>query len=122
MQTAKDTASSLFSGSVLLGAAPGPDAYAACANGGAAGHGTAAELAVAAAGGAPPGECRRSSLEAPTGLGVFELIEGSAAEGAGSTQPWTRARPPPLTLAELETFFDAEGALPCCQLCCAVLC
>ena len=54
------------------------------------------------------GEQRRSSLEASTSLGVFELIEGSP-EGAAASPLWMRARPPPLGLAELSTFFDAEG-------------
>lgn len=51
-------------------------------------------------------ERRRSSLEASTDLGVFELIEGGAAAVMGTA---AYARPPPLSLAELNTFFDAEG-------------
>ncbi|PRW58614.1 TBC1 domain family member 17-like [Chlorella sorokiniana] len=108
-QTAKDTASSLFAGSVLLGTAGAPEA---CLNNGlapASNH--TAGLAAAAEGSLGLEERRRSSLEASTSLGVFELIEGSAAEAAGSSPAWTRARPPPLTLAELNTFFDAEGRL-----------
>ena len=85
-------AAGLASGSAAL---PGPAAAAA-----ATGAGTGTQGAA--------GEQRRSSLEASTSLGVFELIEGSP-EGAAASPLWTRARPPPLGLAELSTFFDAEG-------------
>ena len=124
MQTARDTASSFLAGSVLLGAAGGPEACMANGrHGPTASNGITAGAAGAAADGSQGlEERRRSSLEASTSLGVFELIEGSAAEAAGSSPAWTRARPPPLTLAELETFFDAEGeerlALPCHALLC----
>lgn len=123
-QTAKDTASSLFAGSVLLGTAGAPEA----GPGGTSGAASNGAAGAAAEGGLGLEERRRSSLEASTSLGVFELIEGSAAEAAGSSPAWTRARPPPLTLAELNTFFDAEGErappdVPChAMLCHAVPC
>lgn len=97
LQSAKETASSLLlSGSVLLGAAPaGPPRGGAPAS--------VAGAAVDVAEG-----LRRASLEAPTSCGVFELVEGSAACAAGPAR-WPRVQPPPLTLAELATFFDEEG-------------
>lgn len=109
-QNAKDTASCLFAGSVLLGTAGTPEA---CAGGMA----PPSSGAAAVEGGLGLEERRHSSLEASTSLGVFELIEGSAAEAAGGSPAWTRARPPPLTLAELNTFFDAEGGWLCSMLC-----
>ena len=116
LQNARDTASSLFSGSIMLGAPPLPTTTAATAAARLASVSAASSGAVAAAteatqagrGAAAAEERRRSSLEASTSLGVFELIEGSP-EGSAASPLWTRARPPPLGLAELSTFFDAEG-------------
>jgi hypothetical protein len=110
LQNARDTASSLFGGSIMLGG-PLLPAGAAAAAGLASGSTALAGPAAAVAGGGTEGAAedrRRSSLEASTSLGVFELIEGSP-EGAAASPLWTRARPPPLGLAELSTFFDAEG-------------
>jgi hypothetical protein len=69
----------------------------------------AAAAARGGAAGARAGEAqRRSSLEASTDLGVFELIEGGAAAAAAAGSAPSK-RPPPLSLAELNTFFDADG-------------
>ena len=104
-QSARDTASSLLASTMLL-AAPPPSQ-----NGGAAAPlPPASRAAAGAAAGAEPQ--RRRSMEAHTDLGVFELVSGSS---GGAAPLWTRAPPPPLTLAELNTFFDSEGA--CVQLC-----
>ncbi len=126
LQSARDTASSILAGSVLLGAAPAP---LAAPGSSAAAAPAASPAAGGAAAGARPGggqglglakERRRSSLEeASSELGPFEMVEGSHGwEGAGGG--WSRPRLPPLTLAELRTFYDAEGKsgvppmLPCC--------
>lgn len=115
-QNARDTASSIFSASMLLGTGgllpePQPSmalrsAAAAAALAGGDGSGSSGSSNRSGPGAAL--ERRRSSLEASTNLGVFELIEGGAAAVMGTA---AYARPPPLSLAELNTFFDAEGRL-----------
>eukprot|EP00887_Chlorella_sp_A99_P005546 scaffold1.g5546.t1 len=111
---ARDTASSFFSQSMLVGAAAAwggedDDVESGSANSG--GGAAAGERASPTAGPAPGAEeRRRSSLEATTEVGVFELIE----RGGGAPAPGGRGaapRPPPVTAEELATFFDTEGRL-----------
>ena len=111
MASARDTASSIFgAGSLLL--APGSSAAAAAAAARPAASAAAAGPAAAAEAVQQQQQQRRESGDEAAGpLGAFELIEGSAADAA-APPPWARVQPPPLSLAELSTFLDAEGAPP----------